>query len=248
MMLERRQVEYGSLVIGYCLERRERATLEISVEPDGLVRVTAPSNAAVEDIAARVRRRARWILAQQASFSSFRPLTPPRVYVPGETHLYLGRQYRIRVVPPEPEKGASTAPGTPSVKMVRGFLEVRGVDFHDTGAIEKNIKEWYRKRAKVQLPSRLELNRQRFPDPYAVQPRSLRLQRMPTRWGSTSPAGNLVLNPDLVRAPMDCIDYVVTHELCHLLVPNHGRQFFELQQVVMPDWEQRKQRLESVMA
>jgi predicted metal-dependent hydrolase len=248
MMPEQRQVEYGSLVIEYRLERRERTTLEITVEPDGLVRVTAPNNAAAEDIASRVRRRARWILAQQASFSRFRPHTPPRIYVPGETHLYLGRQYRIRVVPPEMGKGASKASGTPSVKMVSGFLEVRCVDFHDSGTIEKHIKEWYRKRAQVQLPGRLELNRQRFPDPQAVHPASLKLQRMPTRWGSMTPAGSLVLNPDLIRAPMDCIDYVVTHELCHLLVPNHGRQFFELQQLVMPDWERRKQRLEKVMA
>lgn len=248
MTLEMRQIDYGTQVIGYRLERRERATLEITVEPDGLVRVTAPSNAAVQDIAARVRRRARWILAQQASFAEFRPHTPPRIYVPGETHLYLGRQYRIRVVPTEAGESASKATGTPSVKMIRGFLEVRQVDFHDTAAIEKHIKEWYRRRAQVQLPSRLELNRQRFPDPRAVQETSLRLQRMPTRWGSTSLAGSLVLNPDLIRAPMDCVDYVVTHELCHLLVPNHGRQFFELQNVVMPDWEQRKQRLERIMA
>lgn len=243
------QVEYGTHVIDYRLERRERVTLEITVEPDGLVRVVAPNNAAVEDITARIRRRARWILAQQAAFSRFRPHTPPRVYVPGETHLYLGRQYRIRVVPPEAGKSACKASScTPTVKMVRGFLEVRCVDFHDTSSIEKYIKAWYRKRAQVQLPTRLELNRQRFPDPYAVQPTALRLQRMRTRWGSTSPAGSLVLNPDLIRAPMDCIDYVVTHELCHLLVPNHGRQFFELQRLVMPDWERRKQRLEKVMA
>jgi predicted metal-dependent hydrolase len=248
MMLEQRQVEYGTNVIEYRLERRQRATLEITVEPDGLVRVTAPSNAPLEDIAARVRRRARWILAQQASFSRFRPHTPPRIYVPGETHLYLGRQYRIRVVPPVVGKSESTVSRTPSVKMARGFLEVRNVDFNDSGTIEKHIKEWYRKRAQVQLPSRLEVNRQRFPDPHAVQPTSLRLQRMRTRWGSMSLAGSLVLNPDLIRAPMDCIDYVVTHELCHLLVPNHGRQFFELQRLVMPDWERRKQRLEKVMA
>jgi predicted metal-dependent hydrolase len=248
MTLQQWQVEYGTHVIEYRLERRERTTLEITVDPDGLVLVTAPRNAAVEDIAARIRKRARWILAQQASFSRFRPHTPPRIYVPGETHLYLGRQYRIRVVPTEAGKGAPKTSCTPSVKMVRGFLEVRCVDFHDTGAIEKHIKEWYRKRAQVQLPGRLELNRQRFPDPHAVQPTSLRLQRMPTRWGSTSSAGSLVLNPDLIRAPMACVDYVVTHELCHLLVPNHGRQFFELQRLVMPDWEQRKQRLEKVMA
>lgn len=247
-MLEQPKVEYGTHIIEYHLERRERATLEITVEPDGSVRVIAPSNAAVEDIAARVRKRARWILAQQASFSMFRPHTPPRIYVPGETHLYLGRQYRIRVVPAEAGTDVPEASCRPSVKMVRGFLEVRCVDFHDTGTIEKHIKEWYLKRAQVQLPNRLERNRQRFSDPHAVQPTTLRLRRMPTRWGSTSPTGSLVLNPDLIRAPMDCIDYVVTHELCHLLVPNHGRQFLELQRLVMPDWEQRKKRLEKVMA
>lgn len=247
-MQEQRHVEYGTHVIGYRLERRQRATLEITVEPDGLVRVTAPNNAAAEDIAVRVRKRARWILEQQASFARFRPRTPPRIYLPGETHLYLGRQYRIRVIPPEVGGGASETADIPSVKMVSGFLEIRCVDFHDAGTIEKHLKEWYRKQAKVRLPDRLELNRQRFPDPHAVQPTSFRLQRMPTRWGSTSPAGSLALNPDLIRAPMDCIDYVVTHELCHLLVPNHGRQFFELQQLVMPDWEARKQRLEEIMA
>ena len=248
MTMEKRRIDYGTQVIEYRLERRDRATLEITVEPDGLVRVTAPRTAAGEDIASRVRKRARWILAQQASFADFRPLTPPRLYVPGETHLYLGRQYRIRVVPAETGEGAAKASGTPGVKMVRGFLEVRCVDFHDTAAIEKHVKEWYRRRAQVQLPSRLELNRQRFPEPHAVQPTALSLQRMPTRWGSTSPAGSLVLNPDLVRAPMDCVDYVLTHELCHLLVPNHGRQFFDLQHLVMPDWERRKQRLERIMA
>lgn len=247
-MQEQRQVEYGTHVIEYRLERRQRTTLEITVDPDGLVRVTAPSNAAVEDIAARVRKRARWILNQQATFSTFRPRTPPRLYVPGETHLYLGRQYRIRVVPPKAEKFAPSAACMPSVKMVRGFLEVRHVDFHDTRTIEKQIKAWFLGRAQSQLPRRVELNRQRFPEPSAVQPTSVRLQRMRTRWGSAARAGNLVLNPDLIRAPMDCVDYVVTHELCHLLVPDHGRKFFELQQWVMPDWERRKQRLEKVMA
>ena len=247
-MQEQRQVEYGTHVIEYRLERRQRTTLEIAVDPDGLVRVTAPSNAAVEDIAARVRKRARWIRKQQASFSIYRPHTPPRLYVPGETHLYLGRQYRIRVIPPNTEECASTASRMPSVRMVRGFLEVRHVGFHDTGTIEKQIKAWYRRRAQAQLPSRVELNRQRFPDPSAVQPTLVKLQRMRKRWGSASRAGTLVLNPDLIRAPMDCIDYVITHELCHLLAPDHGRQFFELQQWAMPDWERRKQRLERIMA
>ncbi len=63
-----------------------------------------------------------------------------------------------------------------------------------------------------------------------------------------SPRGRLLLNPDLVRAPMESIDYVITHELCHLLIPSHSRDFYELQESVMPDWERRKQRLERIMA
>lgn len=63
-----------------------------------------------------------------------------------------------------------------------------------------------------------------------------------------SPTGRLTLNPDLVRAPIECIDYVITHELCHLAEPNHDKSFFELQSWVMPDWERRKQRLEMMLA
>ncbi|MDJ0357497.1 SprT family zinc-dependent metalloprotease [Paenarthrobacter sp. PH39-S1] len=245
MILETSQIDYGTHVIEYRLERRERATLEIAVEPDGLVRVKAPINAAMEEIAARVRKRARWILAQQRTFAQFRPRTPARRYVPGETHLYLGRQYRIRVVPVE---NASVTPDFAQVKMVRGFLEVTGIAFDDTAAIEKYVTSWFRERARIQLPRRVELNRQRFQIPGAVEPAGLRLQRMPKRWGSMSPGGRLLLNPNLICAPMDSIDYVITHELCHLLIPNHSRDFYELQETVMPDWQRRKQRLERILA
>ena len=71
---------------------------------------------------------------------------------------------------------------------------------------------------------------------------------MISRWGSMSPGGRLLLNPDLVRAPTDAIDYVITHELCHLAVPNHSRDFYDLQARVMPDWERRKLRLEKALA
>ncbi len=245
MIVEVREVKYGTQFIEYELERRDRSTLEITVEPEGSVRVVAPAGAAAEDIAARVRRRARWILAQQQTFAEFRPRTPARRYLPGETHLYLGRQYRLRIVPAD---HGTEAPESARVKMVRGFLEVTGVAFEDTQAIEKNVTSWFRERASIQLPRRVEVCRGRFPDPTAVEPAGLRLQRMQTRWGSMSAGGRLLLNPDLIRASMESIDYVITHELCHLLVPSHSRRFYEIQESVMPDWERRKQRLERTLA
>lgn len=233
-----RTVDYGTRSIDYLLERRDRSTLEITVEPDGRVRVIAPRGAGIPEVDARVRRRARWILSQQQYFAQFTPRTPARRYVPGETHLYLGRQYRLRVTP-----DASTP-----VKLVRGFILVGGVEFDDVTAIERTVTAWLRERAKVQFERRLPLNSARFSQPSAFTPTSLRLRRMTTRWGSLSPRRTLTLNPDLVRAPADAIDYVITHELCHLAVPHHGREFYDLQDLVLPDWRDRKTRLERIMA
>ena len=231
-------VVYGSATIEYRLERRDRTTLEITVEPSGEVLAVAPAAAEKNEIEALIRKRARWIIHQQQFFAQFTPRTPPRQFLPGETHNYLGRQYRLRVEPGNLQRA----------RMVRGFILVSGVDFDDTSSIERLVTVWYRERAEVQFRRRLEINQARFPDLEKFRPTSLRIQRMISRWGSMSPGGRLLLNPDLVRAPTDAIDYVITHELCHLAVPNHSRDFYDLQARVMPDWERRKLRLEKALA
>ena len=231
-------VVYGSTTIEYRLERRDRTTLEITVEPSGEVLAVAPAAAEKNEIEALIRKRARWIIRQQQFFAQFTPRTPPRQFLPGETHNYLGRQYRLRVEPGDLQRA----------RMVRGFILVSGVDFDDTSSIERLVTVWYRERAEVQFRRRLEINQARFSDLENFRPTSLRIQRMTSRWGSMSPGGRLLLNPDLVRAPIDAIDYVITHELCHLAVPNHSRDFYDLQTRVMPDWERRKLQLEKALA
>lgn len=232
------RVEYGSASIEYEVQRSDRATLEINVEPDGGVRVVAPLAVELDEITERVLKRASWIRKQQSYFAQFRPRTPDRQFLPGETHLYLGRQYRLRVLPGDVKQA----------KLVRGFILVSGVEFNDTRTIERLVTAWFRERADAQFDRRLQMNRNRFSNPDDFSPTSIRIQRMVSQWGSMSPGGRLLLHPDLVRAPVDAIDYVITHELCHLAVPNHSRAFFELQEKVMPDWERRKARLERIMA
>lgn len=103
-------------------------------------------------------------------------------------------------------------------------------------------------RVHIRFPERIELCLGHFPDPEAFRPRDLIVRQTRQRWGSMSPAGRLLLNRRLVQAPVDAIDYVITHELCHVAEPHHGAAFFELLYKVMPDWERRKQRLERAMA
>lgn len=235
---ERHSLAYGSQTIDYTLLRRPRRTLEIAVEPDTSVVVVAPLDAHLAAIEQRLHKRAGWVLKQQRYFAQFLPRTPERRYVSGETHLYLGRQYRLKVVP-HVQAG---------VKLTRGFILVQS---HRPGRADVTrdlVDTWYRDRARIKFAERINVNLTRFPDPDSVRLRGLIVRQIRLRWGSMSPAGRLLLNRRLIEAPVDAIDYVITHELCHIPQPHHSPAFFDLLGRVMPDWERRKERLERVLA
>jgi predicted metal-dependent hydrolase len=238
MTASRHHVRYGEQTIEYAVVRRERTTLEIAVEPDSTVVVAAPIAATLEAIADKVRRRGAWVRRQQRFFAQYNPQTPERRFVAGETHLYLGRHYRLKVVP------AAKA----SVKLIRGFIVVESCEHEQPEITRYLLYSWYRERAQVKFADRLEANLLRFPDPEAFRPRGLIIRQLRQRWGSMSSACQLLLNRRLIEAPMDGIDYVITHELCHIAEPHHSPAFFQLLDRVLPDWQRRKDKLERVMA
>jgi hypothetical protein len=215
-----------------------RKTLEIAVEPDSSVAIAAPVSASPESIAAKVRKRASWILAQQRFFHQFNPRTPARRYVSGETHLYLGRQYRLRVVKSQSH----------SVKLTRGIIEIQSCRPENSEAIGAVLDKWYRIKARVKFLERIEACLERFSRRDAVTPNSLAIRVMQKRWGSMSQGGRLSLNPRLIQAPADAIDYVITHELCHRIEPSHSPKYFRILTRAMNDWEKRKERLEQTLA
>lgn len=231
-------LQYGEQEIRYEIIRRPRKTLEIAVEPDASVVVAAPLGAPLDAIEAKLRKRAAWVTRQQRYFSQFFPRTPERRFIAGETHLYLGRQYRLKVVPHVQE----------SVKLLRGFLVVQTHRPNRPEVTRDLVEGWYKERAHIKFPERIAICLDLFPNPESFRPKGLIVRQLRQRWGSMSPAGRLLLNRRLVQAPVDTIDYVITHELCHVAEPHHGAAFFELLAKVMPDWERRKQRLERAMA
>ena len=238
MSTEVHSLKYGETSIDYRVVRRDRKTLEIAVEPDASVVIAAPENASLEVIEQKLRRRAAWVTRQQRYFTKFFPRTPERSFVSGETHLYLGRQYRLKVVPDVRE----------SVKLLRGFSVVQTHRPNRQEVTKDLVEGWYRHRAHVKFAEQIEVSMQRFPDPEAFRPKGMTIRQMKQRWGSMSPNHRLLLNRRLIQAPIDTIDYVITHELCHIAEPHHGPAFFDLLERVMPDWDLRKERLETVMA
>jgi hypothetical protein len=228
-----RQVTYGSEQIEFHLSRRQRKTLAITVHPDLRVEVVAPLEADEREVVKRVQTRARWILRQRRQFLSWMPKPMPRRYQSGETHRYLGRQYRLRIVSNK----------TPGVILKAGFIEIRQSDTKNAAAARKQLDQWFRQQAERRFRRDLAKAHKRL-TVYQLPLPTLRLLRMPKRWGSCTAKGEILLNPELIKTPAMCVEYVIFHELCHLKHPNHSAAFFRMLDTILPDWKERKQRLE----
>ena len=183
-----------------------------------------------------MRKRAPWIQRQQRFFTQFQPRTPERQYVSGETHLYLGRQYNLKVVPDIQQQ----------VKLYRGRLIVQSLKPKQRDVTRVLVEQWYRERAQAKFRERLALCQQRFSKREDFEPAGLVIMKLRQRWGSMTPTGKLIFL--LIRASIDAIDYVITHELCHMRQNHHGGAFFDLLDRVIPDWEKRKLKLERQLA
>jgi len=229
-------VVYGRKTIDFSLFYCERKTLEIAVLPDSTVIVKAPVQSGIALIEKKIIKRARWILRQLNYFKQFNPKTPDRCYVNGETHRYLGKQYRLKLIE-GPEN---------SVKLSRGFFHITCRSEPTPTAAKKLLNQWYSEKAQVQFFESMDRCWQKFNGLGVDQPK-LSIKRMQKRWGSLSDKGTVTLNTDLIKAPKECIDYVVTHELCHLKYHDHSPDFYKLLDSVIPGWEKIKHKLELSM-
>lgn len=227
------QMTFGSREINYELSYQNRKTLGIRVYPDCKVKVIAPYDTTEEKLKIKLREKAPWIIKQQLEFLSYHPLTPPRKYINGETHLYLGRQYKLRI-----ENAVKN-----EVNLFRGRLLVLQ---KDNASARNLLTEWYREKASTHFEETLKKILPLFTR-YNINQPELQIRQMPTRWGSCTPKGKVILNPELIKAPRGSIEYVITHELCHLIHHNHTRAFYDLQETLMPDWKKWKERLENTL-
>lgn len=233
MVVCQNEIRYGATEIFFDILYAERKTMAIAVSPDGTVTVKAPVGTPLAEVEQRVYRRAGWIRRQLDHFQQLGPPTPKKHYVSGETHLYLGKQYRLKI-----ESAA-----TEGVKLIGRYFFIQIKEKATADKAKELLQAWYTEKAKTKFNESFERCWPSFAKLSSVQP-CLKIRHMQKRWGSLSKNGLLTLNTDLVRAPRECIDYVITHELCHLQHHNHGTGFYRLLEKTMPDWKKRKQKLE----
>jgi predicted metal-dependent hydrolase len=227
-------IQFGSKQISFQLEYSNRKSLGITVKPDLSVLVKAPTDTTLEKVKEKLLKKAPWILRQQSFFLYFQPKTPTKKYISGETHLYLGKQYRLKIILSNFE----------SVKLKGKYIEATVTDKINA---EHLIRGWYLQNAKLKFKTIAQPLIDNFKK-YNIEPSSIVLIDMPTRWGSCTPKGKIILNPELIKAPKGCIEYVIIHELCHLIYHDHTQKFIDLQTKEMKDWERWKMKLEKLLA
>jgi len=229
-------LSYGKQSIPYRLHISPRKRLRIVVTPALDVRIYAPDLRSKIDILAAIQTKAPWINRQLDAMKKFHPLPTPHKYISGETFIYLGRQYRLRV-----EQGSKT-----SAKLRGQFLYISVPNKSDSTAIRKQVDAWYHIHAKDRF-QRYLAQCLKVAKRHGVQEPTVVIRRMRTRWGSCSTNGRITLNLNLIQTPVHCIEYVIMHELCHLKHHNHSKAFYRLLACCMPSWQRRKQLLQQIV-
>ncbi len=183
----------------------------------------------------KYHKRAGWILKQINYFNSFHPRITKRKYITWETFLYLWKQYILK---------AELVTKTEEVKLKWKFIMVFVKKLENT---EKILNAWYLKNAREKFEIYKEWVLKSF-EKFEIKPNKITIRTMKTRWWSCSKKWNITLNSQLIKAPRWCIEYVLTHELCHLIEFWHTKAFYDLQTKQMPDWQKWKNKLERLLA
>lgn len=225
-------IQYGTRRIEYELVYVDRSDLAIHVHPDRSIVVEAPFESDPKHIESKLQKRAKWILKQQRLFEDHSNAVPHRQYVSGETHMYLGRQYRLKVIEADFDR----------VKFNRGRIYLFVNDPSDWQRKHDLLQKWYRTRARFIFQERLDACFERLTGMGIPYP-ELQIRRMKSQWGSCSNSGNIILNLKLIQMPKRLIDYVVIHELCHLKEHNHSQAFYRLLDQMLPHWSAIREEL-----
>lgn len=236
---ERSSVRFGKTNIPYFIRRSpERKTVSIAIHPGVGVVVTAPITAAEAKLDTVVHGKARWIVEKLHRARDLQPGIPKRELVDGETFLYLGRQYRLKVV--RGTRNAST--GLHGGRLVVALPGVRKGSAGAAKTLRKALVEWYRLKAVERLPERAE----HWAGKLSITPPRVLIREQSQRWASCDRSGAVRFNWRIVQAPMKLVDYVVAHELVHLEIKEHSPAFWARLGQVLPDCDFRREQLRKV--
>ncbi len=215
------------------IHKKKVKNVTLKVKRDGTIHLTVPEAATDDYIERVIDNKQDWIESQLKHFNENYEKPKEKEMVSGESFRYLGKSYRLKIVQSNKEY----------VRLYRGYIEIHVKNKNNTSKKQELLKKWYQEKAKKKFAELVHEYEQIVKE----EVNNIRVITMQTRWGSCNvESGNINLNLELIKKPRYCIEYVILHELAHLKYPNHSKQFWDYMSVHMPNWEWRKNKLESI--
>ncbi len=220
--------KYGKHQYEYYLVFEDRKTISLRVKPNLKIILKCPNNYSDDKIEKFLIKKWNWLEKQLKDLRRFNKAKKEKEYVSGESFLYLGRQYKLVV-----EKSENN-----EVFFKSGVITLKSSDFNKNKDI---LNKWYEERAKEVFKERYNKMLKKFNYDFIPE---LSLRKMEKRWGSFLSKKKVLLNPKLIKAHKDCIDYVIIHELCHMRHQNHSPAFYKFLESKIYNWKKIQEKLE----
>ena len=214
------------------IRRNRKRTASIQVSPENEVSIIVPNELSTEKIRSVVKRKTAWILSKIKFNNDVRYPHKNKEFISGEAFQYLGRNYRLKVLEGLEEK----------VELKNGRLNVYISSASNQISDEKIrtlVRSWYGANGGRKLKERVK----RYAERLNVSCGDVKLKSFRRQWGSCSVKGELTFNWRIILAPVSIVDYVVVHELCHLIYNDHSKEFWKHLQRILPDYKTRKEWL-----
>ncbi len=203
-----------------------RRSIGLSVRQDASVIIRVPLRTPIKTVERIVNEKAGWIIKHRDNYRTNMALRPGLLYCSGETHMLRGNRLTMNIKQSD----------KPGISFGENTIDIGTRDPHDRDAVKKILYKGYGEHARRIFPLIMARVISEHPD-QRFSPASLVTRTMKRRWGSCSSKGVITLNTELIKLPDKYIEYVITHELCHLTHPNHGQQYYELLSELYPDWK-----------
>lgn len=225
--------EHEGETIEFNVVFRKRKTLCIRVCPPKEVTVISPIGKSQKEILQTVQAKSKWIIKKLFDMKNMGEIPAEKQYVTGEEFFYLGEKYTLRIEEDEKFKRSKV--------VLKDHEILVCISKYDSDKARLALENWYKKQATEKISESIAY----YQGFINVTPSNVVVKRQKRRWGSCTSSHKLLFNFKCVMLPLPILDYIVVHEMCHMVQLNHSKEFWALVKKILPDYKQRKEWLKS---
>lgn len=224
-------IELKNKTIEFEVTHSNRKTFEIKIQPPDIITVRSPKRARKKDIINLMKKKENWILMKLEELKEVEYVKKEKEFIDGELFLYLGKEYPLNI---KIDKGLRK----PIIEITEGELYIK-TNILEVDKLRKAAEMWYREKTLEIILEKVEILYKYF----NVEPNSIRVKQQKKRWGSCNSKRDLMFNWRLSMAPSYVVEYIVLHEMCHMVHMDHSKKFWVLVEEIMPDYKERRKWL-----